>query len=67
MVTIDTNIAIYALVVDGTYDRIKADRAKDLLEELHFLSVQVLNEYAFVARRKWHRDWAEIEYDLDLL
>ena len=62
MVTIDTNIAFYALAREG-----KAQRARSVLAEAHFLSVQVLNEYAFAARRKLHREWDEIDYDLNLL
>lgn len=63
MVTIDTNIAFYALAIKGS----KAGRAADTLEMSDFLSVQVLNEYAFSVRRKLARDWADIERDLDLL
>lgn len=63
MVTIDTNVAFYALAVDGS----KAARAKDILETAGFLSVQVLNEYAASVRRKLHRQWEDIEYDLGLL
>jgi predicted nucleic acid-binding protein len=63
MVTVDTNIAFYALAIEGS----KAERAKDVLAEADFLSVQVLNEYAFAVRRKLDRAWADIDYDLDLL
>jgi predicted nucleic acid-binding protein len=67
VVTIDTNIAFYSLECDGKADNAKADRAKAVLAEAGFLSVQVLNEYAFAARRKLRRDWADIDYDLNLL
>jgi predicted nucleic acid-binding protein len=67
MVTIDTNIAFYSLVRDGAPNHAKVDRAKVVLAEADFLSVQVLNEYAFVAKRKLRRDWAEIVHDVELL
>jgi predicted nucleic acid-binding protein len=63
MVTIDTNIAFYALAVEAS----KTARASDVLEMSDFLSVQVLNEYAFSARRKLAREWIDVGYDLDLL
>jgi predicted nucleic acid-binding protein len=63
MVTVDTNIAFYALAVEGH----KAGRAKDILGEADFLSVQVLNEYASSVRRKLARQWDDIGYDLNLL
>jgi predicted nucleic acid-binding protein len=63
VVTIDTNIAFYALAREGE----KALKAKEVLADVTFLSVQVLNEYANAARRKLRRDWTDIGYDLDLL
>jgi predicted nucleic acid-binding protein len=63
MVTIDTNVAFYAMAVEGQ----KAGRAKDILDEADFLSVQVLNEYASSVRRKLKRQWDDIGYDLNLL
>jgi predicted nucleic acid-binding protein len=63
VVTIDTNIAFYALAVEGN----KTSRASDVLELSDFLSVQVLNEYAFSVRRKLAREWIDVGYDLDLL
>ena len=65
MVTIDTNIAFYALVRGNAGT--KEVCAKAILKEVHFLSVQVLNEYACAARRKLRRDWVDIERDLELL
>ena len=62
MVTIDTNIAFYALTRGD-----KADRAEAVLRTANFLSVQVLNEYAFACRRKFRRDWTEIAADIRLL
>jgi predicted nucleic acid-binding protein len=63
VVTVDTNIAFYALAREGE----KALKAKEVLATVSFLSVQVLNEYANAARRKLRRDWNDIAYDLDLL
>ena len=62
LVTADTNIAVYALVKGD-----KAARARRLLAAVDFLSVQVLNEYMNVARRKLLRNWTEISEDVDLL
>jgi predicted nucleic acid-binding protein len=59
VVTLDTNIAVYALTQHD-----KGIRARAVLREADFLSVQVLNEYAVVARRKLRRDWNEIAGDL---
>ena len=62
MVTIDTNIAFYALARGD-----KAKFAKSALGTSDFLSAQVLNEFAFASRRKLQREWAEISYDIDIL
>jgi predicted nucleic acid-binding protein len=51
----DTNILVYAQQADG-----KADRARALFAVGGKLSVQVLNEFAAVARRKQRKDWREI-------
>jgi predicted nucleic acid-binding protein len=51
----DTNILVYAQQADG-----KADRARALLAGGGKLSVQVLNEFTAVSRRKQRRDWREI-------
>jgi predicted nucleic acid-binding protein len=51
----DTNVLVYAQQVDG-----KADRARAQLATGGKLSVQVLNEFAAVSRRKQKRDWREI-------
>jgi predicted nucleic acid-binding protein len=50
--TLDTNIAVYALSTDD-----RADRAWESLRTSAFLSVQVLNEYANVGRRKRGDPW----------
>lgn len=57
--TIDTNIAIYALSTEA-----KADRAGELLRTCAFLSVQVLNEYANVGLRKRRDSYKVVEADL---
>ena len=51
----DTNILVYAQQADG-----KADRARALLAGGGKISVQVLNEFSAVSRRKQPRDWSEI-------
>jgi predicted nucleic acid-binding protein len=51
----DTNVLVYAQQADG-----KADRARALFATGGKLSVQVLNEFAAVSRRKQKRDWREI-------
>jgi predicted nucleic acid-binding protein len=51
----DTNILVYAQQTGG-----KADRARVLFAGGGKLSVQVLNEFAAVSRRKQGRDWREI-------
>jgi predicted nucleic acid-binding protein len=51
----DTNILVYAQQADG-----KADRARALFAVGGKLSVQVLNEFTAVARRKQSKDWREI-------
>jgi predicted nucleic acid-binding protein len=62
MVTLDSNIAIYALSKGE-----KADQADKILQSVDFLSIQVLNEYANVARRKLGYSWQDIATDIDLL
>jgi predicted nucleic acid-binding protein len=51
----DTNILVYAQQTGG-----KADRARVLFKGGGKLSVQVLNEFTAVSRRKQRRDWREI-------
>ena len=52
----DTNILVY-LVTD---DEPKARRSERLLEQGVTVSVQVLNEFVLVARRKLGRSWDDI-------
>ena len=51
----DTKILVYAQQANG-----KADRARALFAVGGKLSVQVLNEFTAVARRKQRKDWREI-------
>ncbi len=51
----DTNVIVYLLSGDAA----KADRAEELLAGGGHISVQVLNEFAAVARRKLGLTWAE--------
>jgi predicted nucleic acid-binding protein len=52
----DTNVLLYLL----SGETAKADRAERLLADGGVLSVQVLNEFAAVARRKLGLSWPEI-------
>lgn len=52
---IDTNVLVYL----ASGDRAKADRAEEILKEGGTISVQVLNEFANVARRKLGMTWSE--------
>jgi len=52
----DTNVLLYLLSADAA----KADRAEALLAEGGTVSVQVLNEFVSVARRKLDMAWADI-------
>lgn len=53
---VDTNVLLYLLSADAR----KADRAEALLQDGPAISVQVLNEFASVARRKLGLQWDEI-------
>jgi predicted nucleic acid-binding protein len=57
---VDTNVLLYLLSADEA----KADRAEALLSRHVVISVQVLNEFANVARRKMGLAWPEIEQAL---
>lgn len=59
MVTVDTNIAFYALTENA-----KAEVASQALEKCDFLSIQVLNEYANSNLRKRLRKPDELAQDL---
>jgi predicted nucleic acid-binding protein len=52
----DTNVIVYAQQIGA-----KANQARRLLADGGALSVQVLNEFVSVARRKLGKDWNEVE------
>lgn len=52
----DTNVLLYLISRDAA----KARRAEKLLSARIAISVQVLNEFASVARRKHSLDWTEL-------
>jgi predicted nucleic acid-binding protein len=53
---LDTNVLIYAV----TQSDARAARAEELLIAGGVISVQILNEFAAVARRKLQMPWAEV-------
>jgi predicted nucleic acid-binding protein len=53
---LDTNVLLYLFSADPA----KADRAEELASSGAVVSVQVLNEFVAVARRKFAMTWAEI-------
>lgn len=59
---IDTNVLLYLLSADTA----KADRAEAVARKGGWISVQVLNEMANVARRKLAMPWPEINALLEL-
>jgi predicted nucleic acid-binding protein len=59
-VFIDTNVLVYA-----QQNGPKADRARALLERGGMISVQVLNEFTAVSRRKLGKEWREIAGAID--
>lgn len=62
-VFIDTNVLLYILSAEND----KADRAERILREGCLISVQVLNEMANVARRRFAMSWMEISEVLALI
>ncbi len=60
---LDTNILLYLLSED---DR-KADQAEQIVRAGGRISVQVLNEFANVARRKLTMAWSAVSEVLDLI
>lgn len=55
----DTNILVHAFLAGQP-----GDRARALLRGEFLISVQSLNEYVHVMRRKFRRDWPQIESDI---
>ncbi len=60
---IDSNILLYVASADGS----KAARAEEIIASGGFVSVQVLNELANVARRKMQMSWAETHAFLNIM
>ena len=60
---LDANIIIYAFSSNDP----RRDKAEALLHAGDIISVQVLNEFVNVSRRKIHRDWDEIQDALTIL
>lgn len=58
---LDSNILIYAFASNDP----RSDRAEALLADGGTVSVQVLNEFVNVSRRKWRWTWKDIEDALD--
>jgi predicted nucleic acid-binding protein len=60
---LDTNIFVYAIVQDDprTHD------AEELIAEGGKVSVQILNEFAAVARRKTNMTWGEVQLGLETI
>jgi predicted nucleic acid-binding protein len=56
---IDTNVAVYAFSEDD-----RSTKSLDLLDAGPRISVQLLNEFAFVSLRKRQVPWPEIEQSL---
>jgi len=60
---LDTNVLVYAFTSDDP----RNEDATDLLMAGGYVSVQVLNEFVNVSRRKHQRDWDEIVQSLETL
>jgi predicted nucleic acid-binding protein len=58
----DTNILVYAFL-----DIAKREQALDLIASGGIISVQVLNEFTNVARRKRQREWPDIETAISVI
>jgi predicted nucleic acid-binding protein len=57
----DTNVLIYAMALGDP----RRDRAQQLLAQGGTVSVQVLNEFAAVARKKTNMPWSEVQLALE--
>ena len=60
---LDTNVALYAFLEDDS----RGQKAEALLVMGGLISVQVLNEFAAVARRKLNKSWGEVRRALGIL
>jgi predicted nucleic acid-binding protein len=59
----DTNVILYAFNLNDK----RGHAAETLLAAGGTLSVEVLNEFVAVVRRKLHRSWEEVRGALDIL
>jgi len=59
----DSNVLIYAMVSGDT----RRERAQQLVEQGGTISVQVLNEFVSVARRKMRMPWEDVIDALDAI
>jgi predicted nucleic acid-binding protein len=57
----DTNVFVYAVVQDDP----RSQRAEDLIAEGGTVSVQVLNEFVDVVRRKAKMPWDEVRFAIE--
>jgi predicted nucleic acid-binding protein len=57
----DTNVFVYALLQDDP----RSDQAEKLMAEGGAISVQVLNEFAAVVRRKIKMPWDEVRFAIE--
>jgi predicted nucleic acid-binding protein len=60
---LDTNVFVYAIVQDDP----RSHQAEELIAESGRISVQVLNEFAAVARRKTNMAWGEVQLALETI
>jgi predicted nucleic acid-binding protein len=60
---LDTNVLLYASLQSDS----RSETARALLGQRGMISVQVLNEFANVARRKLHQPWPEISTALQAI
>jgi predicted nucleic acid-binding protein len=60
---LDTNVVLYAFRQGDSRSR----KAEALLSEGGTISVQVLNEFVSVARRKLNKSWEEVRHALGIL
>ena len=54
--TVDTNVAVYTVSPASGKDA----RAAEVLSQVDFVSVQLLNEFVHVARRRLRFDWPDV-------
>jgi predicted nucleic acid-binding protein len=57
----DTNVFVYAIIQDDP----RSDHAEELIAEGGTVSVQVLNEFAAVARREGKMPWDEVRFAIE--